>query len=52
MKYDLAKIHRGSEAVHDHVSVPNMAKDAFDKRRDARAHGEKDYIIGQPFYLI
>jgi thiol-disulfide isomerase/thioredoxin len=34
LKYDLAKIHRGSEAVYDYVSVPNMAKDAFDKRRD------------------
>ena len=33
MKYDVAKIRKGSEAVHDYVSTPSKAKEAFDKRR-------------------
>jgi thiol-disulfide isomerase/thioredoxin len=33
LKYDVAKLKKGSEAVHDYVSAPSKAKDAFDKRR-------------------
>jgi thiol-disulfide isomerase/thioredoxin len=33
LKCDIAKIRKGSEAVHDYVSAPSKAKDAFDKRR-------------------
>jgi thiol-disulfide isomerase/thioredoxin len=33
LKCDIAKIRKGSEAVHDYVSSPSKAKDAFDKRR-------------------
>ncbi len=33
MKYDVAKLRRGSESVHDYVSAPSKARDAFDKRR-------------------
>ena len=33
MKYDVAKLRKGSESVHDYVSEPSKAKDAFDKRR-------------------
>ena len=33
MKYDVAKLRKGSEAVHDYVSTPSKAKEAFDKRR-------------------
>ncbi len=55
MKCDIAKIRKGSEAVHDYVSAPSKAKDAFDKRRveyklDAAVVKElkkkaKDYMI-------
>jgi thiol-disulfide isomerase/thioredoxin len=30
---DISKIKKNSEAVHDYVSAPSKAKDAFDKRR-------------------
>ena len=33
MKCDVAKLRKGSEAVHDYVSTPSKAKEAFDKRR-------------------
>jgi thiol-disulfide isomerase/thioredoxin len=33
LKYDVAKLRKGSEAVHDYVSTPSKAKEAFDKRR-------------------
>ncbi|MCX6647935.1 MAG: thioredoxin family protein [Candidatus Bathyarchaeota archaeon] len=33
MKYDVSKLRKGSESVHDYVSEPSKAKDAFDKRR-------------------
>ncbi len=33
MKCDIAKLRKGSETVHDYVSTPSKAKDAFDKRR-------------------
>ena len=33
MKYDLEKLRSRSEPVHDYVSAPSKAKDAFDKRR-------------------
>jgi thiol-disulfide isomerase/thioredoxin len=33
LKYDIAKLKRGSESVNDYVSAPSKAKDAFDKRR-------------------
>ena len=33
MKYDIAKLRKGSEAIHDYVSAPSKAKDAFVKRR-------------------
>ena len=33
LKYDVAKLRKGSESVHDYVSEPSKAKDAFDKRR-------------------
>lgn len=33
MKYDVAKLRKGSEAVHNYVSTPSKAKEAFDKRR-------------------
>ena len=33
LKCDISKIRVGSEAVHDYVSAPSKAKDAFDKRR-------------------
>jgi thiol-disulfide isomerase/thioredoxin len=55
LKCDIAKIRKGSEAVHDYVSAPSKAKDAFDKRRveyklDAAVVKElkkkaKDYMI-------
>jgi thiol-disulfide isomerase/thioredoxin len=32
LKYDVAKLRKGSEAVHDYVSAPSKAKDTFDKR--------------------
>lgn len=33
MKYDVANIRKNSESVHDYVSEPSKAKEAFDKRR-------------------
>ncbi len=33
MKYDLTRLRNRSETVHDYVSAPSKAKDAFDKRR-------------------
>jgi thiol-disulfide isomerase/thioredoxin len=33
LKYDVAKLRKGSEAVHNYVSTPSKAKEAFDKRR-------------------
>jgi thiol-disulfide isomerase/thioredoxin len=33
MKYDVAKLRRGSESVRDYISEPSKAKDAFEKRR-------------------
>lgn len=33
LKCDLGKIRRRSEGVHEYVSAPSKAKDAFDKRR-------------------
>ena len=55
MKHDIAKLRKGSESVHDYVSTPSKAKDAFDKRRaeyklDAAAVKElkkkaKDYFV-------
>jgi thiol-disulfide isomerase/thioredoxin len=33
LKYDVAKIRKSSESVHDYVSEPSKAKEAFDKRR-------------------
>ena len=33
MKYDVSKLRKNSESVHDYVSEPSIAKDAFDKRR-------------------
>lgn len=33
LKYDVAKLRKGSEGVHDYVSAPSKAKVAFDKRR-------------------
>jgi len=55
LKYDIAKLRKGSEPVQDYVSAPSKAKDAFDKRRaeyklDAAAIKElkkkaKDYFI-------
>jgi thiol-disulfide isomerase/thioredoxin len=34
LKYDIARLRRGSEAVHDYVTEPSKAKEAFDKRCD------------------
>lgn len=34
MKYDIAKLRKSSEAVHDYVTEQSMAKEAFDKRRE------------------
>jgi thiol-disulfide isomerase/thioredoxin len=55
LKYDITKLRKGSEAVHDYVSAPSKAKDAFDKRRadyklDAAVTKElkkkaKDYVV-------
>ncbi|HIH87716.1 TPA: hypothetical protein HA344_00725 [Candidatus Bathyarchaeota archaeon] len=55
MKYDIAKLRKGSEAIHDYVSAPSKAKDAFVKRRaeyklDAAAVNElkkrsKEYAV-------
>lgn len=55
MKYDITKLRRDSEAVHNYVSAPSKAKDAFDKRRteyklDATVTKElkkkaKDYVV-------
>ncbi len=33
MKYDIEKLRKGSEAIHNYVSAPSKAKEAFDKRR-------------------
>jgi len=33
MKYDMTKLRGHSDTVHDYVSAPSKAKDAFDKRR-------------------
>ena len=33
MKCDLSRIRKNSETVHDYVTAPSKAKDAFDKRR-------------------
>jgi thiol-disulfide isomerase/thioredoxin len=33
LKYDIAKLRKNSETVHDYVSTPSKAKDAFDKKR-------------------
>jgi thiol-disulfide isomerase/thioredoxin len=33
LKYNVAKLRKGSEEVHDYVSAPSKAKEAFDKRR-------------------
>ncbi len=55
MKYDVAKIRKNSESVHDYVSEPSKAKEIFDKRRteyklDATAVKElkkktRDYFV-------
>jgi thiol-disulfide isomerase/thioredoxin len=55
MKYDIAKLRKGSESVRDYISEPSKAKDAFEKRRaeyklDATVVKElkkrvKDYLV-------
>ncbi len=55
MRFDVAKLRARSEPVHNYVSEPSKAKDAFDKRReeyklDAAAAKEirkkaKDYVV-------
>lgn len=33
MKFDLEKLRKRTESVHDYISAPSKAKEAFDKRR-------------------
>jgi len=34
LKYDVARLRRGSKAIHDYVTEPSKAKEAFDTRRN------------------
>ena len=34
MKYDIARLRRGSKTIHDYVTEPSKAKEAFDRRRN------------------
>ena len=34
LKYDVARLRRGSKAIHDYVTEPSKAKEAFDRRRN------------------
>jgi hypothetical protein len=33
LKFDLEKLRKRTESVHDYISTPSKAKEAFDKRR-------------------
>lgn len=34
MKYNIAKLRRGSKTIHDYVNEPSKAKETFDNRRN------------------
>jgi thiol-disulfide isomerase/thioredoxin len=34
LKYDIARLRRGSKTIHDYVTEPSKAKEAFDRRRN------------------
>ena len=34
LKYDVARLRRGSKAIHEYVTEPSKAKEAFDRRHD------------------